>query len=173
MTPRTADLWGAFEHLTAHQQRVVFTMYWHGYTQEECAETLGVNQSSVSRTLAAAGKTYERIFSGRCIKTKKISVLTVGHQETGESARGNGQPPDTYKAPVSSGPPASLCPQPDTYYETPERDAFVKELSWIAASPFLQLQGRGNCNERARLNRERIARDQAAEREERRALQAA
>jgi hypothetical protein len=172
MQPRTADLWGAFEHLTAHQQRVVFEMYWHGYSQEECAETLGVNQSSVSRTLAAAGRTYERIFSAHRIKTEKISLVHVETADEG-AGRGNGQRPDTYKAPASHGPPASLCPQPDTHYETPERDAFVKELSWIAASPFLQLQNRGGYNERARANRERIARDQAAEREERRALQAA
>jgi hypothetical protein len=172
MTPRTADLWGAFEHLTAHQQRVVFTMYWHGYTQEECAETMGVNQSSVSRTLAAAGRTYERIFSAHRIKTEKISLVHVETADEG-AERGNGQRPDTYKAPASHGPPASLCPQPDTHYETPERDAFVKELSWIAASPFLQLQGRGGYNVRARLNRERLARDREAARIEQLELQAA
>jgi predicted DNA-binding protein YlxM (UPF0122 family) len=172
MTPRMADLWGAFEHLTPYQKRVVFSMYWDGDTQEACAERLGVSRQSVTQALAAAGRTYEKILEIRIAKKAKRRLVHVETADEG-AERGNGQRPDTYKAPASHGPPASLCPQPDTHYETPERDAFVKEISWIAASPFLQLQGRGNYNERARLNRERIARDQAAEREERRALQAA
>jgi predicted DNA-binding protein YlxM (UPF0122 family) len=172
MTPRTADLWGAFERLTAHQQRVVFEMYWHGYSQEECAETMGISPRAVSHVLTAAARRYEKKFSEYRLKTKSVSVLSIETADEG-AERGNGQRPDTYKAPASHGPPASLCPQPDTHYETPERDAFIKELSWCAASPFLQLQNRGGYNERARMNRERIARDQAAEREERRALQAA
>ena len=172
MEPRTADLWGAFEHLTAHQRRVVFEMYWHGHSQEECAETLGIHPRAISRALAAAGETYQRLFSGYRLK-KQPDPFIQSKDENEGAERGNGQRPDTHKAPASHGPPASFCPQPDIYYETPARDAFVKELSWCAASPFLQLQGRGNYNERARLNRERIARDRETERAERSALQAA
>lgn len=167
-----ADVWSIFECLTAHQRRVVMEMYFNGYTQEECAETLGVNQSTVCRALAAAQRTFEKKEAFRCIKKRESTVVHMKAENEG-IAQGTGQRPTKSKAPASSGPPASACPQPDIYYETPDRDAFVKELSFCAASPFLQLQNRGNYNERARLNRERIARDCEERSAEQRALQAA
>jgi predicted DNA-binding protein YlxM (UPF0122 family) len=172
VTPRTADLWSVFEHLTAHQKRVVFEMYQNGYSQEECAETMGIHQSSVSRTLAGAQRTYEKKLEAYRIKKQPRPFIQSETADEG-AERGNGQRSNTSKAPVSNGPPASLCPQPDTYYETPDREAFIKELSWCAASPFLQLQNRGGYNERAKANRARIARDREAARIERLALQAA
>lgn len=172
MSASIVDLWSAYECLTDHQKRVVMDMYWHGYSQEECAETMGVSHQAISQTILAAQRRFEKKVSVRLAKKRRIPVVHVGTEDEG-ATQGNGQRSNNSKAPASSGPPASFCPQPDIYLGTPDRDAFVKELSWCAASPFLQLQGRGGYNERARLNRLRIARDRAAEIAERKAWQAA
>jgi predicted DNA-binding protein YlxM (UPF0122 family) len=166
------DLWDEFGRLTAPQKRVVFEMFWNGYTEEETAETMGITARAVRATLARAEKNLRNSLTA-CSGFGRSEALVHMKAEKQGAERGNGQRPDKHKAPASNGPPASACPPPDIYLGSPARDAFIKELSWCAASPFLQLQNRGGYNRRARENRERIARDQAAEREERRALQAA
>lgn len=166
------DLWDEFQRLTPAQKRVVFEMYWNGYTAMETAETTGYSLRTVERILAAAQKNIGNNLRNVAGFQEQKAFIQVKAEKQG-TTRGHGQPPDKHNAPACSGPPASACPPPDIYLGSPARDAFVKELSWCAASPFLQLQNRGGYNARARLNRERIARDRAAAEAEKRALQAA
>jgi predicted DNA-binding protein YlxM (UPF0122 family) len=173
MTPvLVSGLWDKFWLLTPHQRVIVRLIYSDRLTQADVAAELGINQSSVHRALKSAERRIEKNIRGSALNGHRKRLVHVETADEG-AERGNGQRPDTSLAPACQGPPASLCPQPDTYYETPERDAFVKELSWCAAAPFLQLQNRGGYNRRARENRDRIARDREAAEAERRALRAA
>ncbi len=159
MTPAVEELWAEFQNLTPHQKRVVFEMYWNGYTEEETAETMGVSRPTVSRAIASAKSTIEKRLSPVIQKSTVVAVVHVEAENEG-AEHGNGLvPTKANKAPVRSGPPASACPPPDIYYGSPARDSFVKALSFCAASLFLQLQGRGNYNAKAKANRERIASD--------------
>lgn len=53
-----------FKHLTAEQRGIIQAMHQAGHTQEEISETIGVNQSTISRELKR-GKTRQMDYNGR------------------------------------------------------------------------------------------------------------
>lgn len=59
---------------------------------------------------------------------------------------------------------ASLNPPPNYRYGTVERSYFLDAVSDVCLSAFLQVMDRGDYNERARRNRERVSREQTKER---------
>jgi predicted transcriptional regulator len=176
MTSLIEELWAGYDGLTSPQKRVVFAMYWHGFTEVEVAETMGVSQSAISATLARAKGKLRKKLEGRLF-FRAARPLYVMKEENGVAERGNGlvtnQAHSANKAPASFDHPASACPSPDIYLGSPQRDAFLEDLSYCSGAALMQLLDRYGYNERARANRERIARDREAAEAERRALRAA
>ena len=171
MTTSIQTLWDEFQNLTAHQRRVVFHMYWDGYTAVETAETMGIGLRTVERALANAESH---------LKNNLEKVAGFGGSQTLVQARGKSgiaksgkglvptQAPNEHKAPPNLERPAdSQCPPPDIYdallfggkqsEDMPERDVFLESLNQVCASAFLQLMDKGGYNESARLNRARIS----------------
>jgi predicted DNA-binding protein YlxM (UPF0122 family) len=168
------SLWDEFRNLTAHQRRVVFHMYWDGYTEEETAETMGISRSTVCRALVNAEKHLKNNLSGMTQNGASQTVDSM-REENGTAKRGKGlvttQAPSAKKAPPSLERPAvSQNPPPDVYYGSPDpgpddngnpqpgnREVFLESLNHVCASAFLQLMDKGGYNESARASRERIA----------------
>jgi predicted DNA-binding protein (UPF0251 family) len=159
-TASITALWDEFQHLSAHQRRVVFLMYWDGHTEAETAETMGIHRNTVSRALLSATSRLEKKLTPVVQRNPHKTLVVVG-KENGTDKRGNGLVPDNArkaKAPPGLESPAvSQCPKPDTYYGSPERVPFLEALEDVCASAFLQVMDRGTYNERARRNREMIS----------------
>jgi sigma-70-like protein len=156
MSVSIETLWDEFRNLTAHQRRVVFHMYWDGYTEEETAETMGISRSTVCRALAHA----EKRLKNNLKNLKNVS---------GFGCISNGDTQTANRATSAPRPAVSQNPPPDVYYGSPDpgpddngnpqpgnREGFLASLNHVCASAFLQLMDKGGYNESARANRERI-----------------
>ena len=174
MSASIESLWDEFRNLTAHQRRVVFHMYWDGYTEAETAETMGISERTVRRALVNAEKHLKNNLENVSGFGSSQTVDGV-KEENGTAERGKGlvptQAPSAKKAPPSLERPAvSQNPPPDVYYGSPDpgpddngnpqpgnREVFLESLNHVCASAFLQLTDKGGYNESARASRERIA----------------
>lgn len=166
-------LWDEFRNLTAHQRRVVFHMYWGGYTEAETAETMGISESTVRRALVNASKHLKNNLQN---VTGFGASQTLEHmkEENGTGKRGKGlvstHAPSAKAPPSLERPAISQNPPPDVYYGSPDpgpddhgnpqpgnREVFLESLNQVCASAFLQLMDVGGYNESAKQNRERVA----------------
>jgi len=153
------SLWDEFRNLTAHQRRVVFHLYWDGYTGAETAEKMKISERTVRRALVNAEKHLKNSLKN----VSRLGCPPNGSARTG-TKRETGAPPNIERPACSQNPP------PDVYYGSPDpgpdengnpqpgnREAFLESLNHVCASAFLQLMDKGGYNESARANRERIA----------------
>ena len=79
---RSLDVWEAMKALPALQFRVIMLYFWGGESQCSIAETLGVDQTTVSRLIIAAKKNLRG-----CINSGVQSITTVEGKNAAETGR--------------------------------------------------------------------------------------